>query len=185
MVIDYFKGSKTGISVAYFYFDYQDEDRQSPAFVLASILKQLVATLSEIPQSISNAYEKHRKSGTFCSLEELEQLIKEVLESVHQSVLIIDALDECDKSRHRKPFLQILQRLQQITNTRIFITSRENFQDIMVAFNSHPQIAIVAHNFDLQRYMRQEMELAGLDEIVDGSFANTIINQVIAKAQGM
>jgi hypothetical protein len=185
MVIDYFRSSKAGISVTFFYFDYQDEDRQSPAFVLSSILKQLVATSSEIPQSISDAYEKHQKSGTFCSLEELEQLMKDVLKSLHQSVLIIDALDECDKSRHRKPFLQILHRLQQTTNIRIFVTSRQNFQDIMVAFNSHPQIAITAHNFDLNCYMRQEMKLAGLDEIVDDTFANTIINTVIAKAQGM
>jgi hypothetical protein len=185
MVIDYFRDSKTGISVAFFYFDYQDEGRQSPAFVLSCILRQLVATLSEIPQSISDAYEKHKKSGTFCSLEELEQLMKDVLKIIDQSVIIIDALDECDKSRHRKPFLQILRRLQQIPNLRVFVTSRQNFQDIMVAFDSHPQIAITAHSFDLQRYMRQEMELAGLDEIVDDSFANTIINAVIAKAQGM
>jgi archaellum biogenesis ATPase FlaH len=185
MVIDYFRGSRTKISVAFFYFDYQDEDRQSPALVLSSILRQLVATLSEIPQSISDAYEKHQKSGTSCSLEELEQLMKDVLKIVDQSVIIIDALDECDKSRHRKPFLQILRRLQQIQNLRVFVTSRQNFQDIMVAFNSHPQIAITAHNFDLQCYMRQEMELAGLDEIVDASFANTIIKAVIAKAQGM
>jgi archaellum biogenesis ATPase FlaH len=185
MVIDYFTGSKTEISVASFYFDYQEEDSQSPAFVLSSILRQLVATLSKIPQSIYDAYEKHHESGTFCSLEELEELMKDVLKNVDQSVIIIDALDECDKSRHRKPFLQILQRLQQIPNLRVFVTSRQNFQDIMVAFNSHPQIEITAHNFDLQRYMRREMELAGLEEIIDDSFANTIINAVIAKAQGM
>jgi archaellum biogenesis ATPase FlaH len=141
--------------------------------------------LSEIPQSISDAYQKHKKSGTFCSLEELEQLIKDVVKSVDQSIIIIDALDECEKSRHRKPFLQILQRLQQIPNLSIFVTSRQNFQDIVVAFNSHPQIEITAHDFDLERYMRQDMELAGLEEIVDDSFADTIINAVIAKAQGM
>ena len=75
--------------------------------------------------------------------------------------------------------------LQQIANLRLFVTSRQNFQDIMNAFNSYPQITITARNFDLQRYMRQEMELAGLDEIVGGTFANEMIRVVTTKAQGM
>jgi hypothetical protein len=141
--------------------------------------------MSDIPKSISGAYEKHRNTGTLLSMEELEQLMQDVLKNLHQAVITIDALDECDKSRHRKPFLLLLQRLQQIANLRLFVTSRQNFQDIMNAFNSYPQITITARNFDLQRYMRQEMELAGLDEIVGGTFANEMIRVVTTKAQGM
>jgi hypothetical protein len=185
MVIDQFRGSNTEVSIAFFYFDYQDEDQQTPTAVLSSLLKQLVGTMSDIPKSISDTYEKHQNVGTLLSVEELEQLMQDVLKNIHQAVIIIDALDECNKSRHRKPFLLLLQRLQQIANLRLFVTSRQNFQDIMDTFKFYPQITITARNFDLQCYMRQEMELASLDEIIGDSFANEMIQAVIAKAQGM
>jgi hypothetical protein len=55
----------------------------------------------------------------------------------------------------------------------------------MDVFDEYAQITITAHSFDLERYMRQEMEIAGVAEIVDDIFANEMIRAVVAKAQGM
>jgi hypothetical protein len=185
MIIDQLRSSSTGASVAFFYFDFQDGEQQSPSVVLSSLLRQLVGTLSDLPQPISDAYVKHRNSGSILSLEELERLMEVVVKSLHQAIIIIDALDECDKSRHRKPFVLLFQRLQRIPNVRLFVTSRQNFHDITNAFNSYPQITISARSLDIERYMRHEMELSGVEEIVNDCFANEIIRAVITKAQGM
>lgn len=187
MVIDQLKNSYPipRPPVAFFYFDYQDEDQQTLTTVLSSLLKQIVATMLDFPKSISDAYEKYQNSGACLSLDEIEELMLDTLKSMDQTTIIIDALDECEKSRHRRTFLLFLQRLKQIPNVRLFVTSRQNFQDITEAFNAYPQIIISAHDSDLQCYMRQEMQLAGVDDIVDDVFANEIIERVITKAQGM
>jgi hypothetical protein len=79
----------------------------------------------------------------------------------------------------------LFQRLQRIPSIRLFVTSRQNFHDITNAFNSYPQITISARSLDLERYMRHEMELSGVEEIVNDCFANEMIRAVITKAQGM
>jgi hypothetical protein len=141
--------------------------------------------MPDLPKPISDAYEKNLSSGSLLSLEELEGLMQGVVKGLHQAIIVIDALDECDKSRHRKPFLLLLQRLQRISNIRLFVTSRQNFQDITDVFNEYSQVTITAHSFDLKRYILQEMEIAGVAEIVDDTFANEMIRTVVAKAQGM
>lgn len=185
MVVDHIRGLTTGVPVAFFCFDYQDEDKQSPTAVLSSLVKQLVTTMPDFPRSVFEAYKKYQNSGSLITTEELERLMQDVLQRINQAVIIIDALDECDKSRHRKPFLLLLKRLQQISHFRLLVTSRQNFQDITDAFKSYPQITITAHEVDIERYMRQEIELAGVEEIIDDSFANYMIKAVVNKAQGM
>jgi translation initiation factor 2 beta subunit (eIF-2beta)/eIF-5 len=81
--------------------------------------------------------------------------------------------------------LLLLQRLKDISNVRLFVTSRQNFQDITEALNAYPQLIISAHDSDLQYYMRQEMLLAGVEDIVDDVLTIEIIEKVINKAQGM
>lgn len=185
MVIDKLRASNIRAPVAFFYFDYQDEVQQTPTAVLSSILKQLLITQTDLPKSILKAYEERHHSGTIFSLEQLEDFLYDVLKSLHQAYIVIDALDECDKSRNRKPLLLLFQRLQKISNISLFVTSRQNFQDIIDVFSRYPQITITAHNVDLERYMRQEMENYSIEETVDDSFVNGIISAIITKAQGM
>ena len=171
MIIDHLKrvNDVAWSPVAFLYFDYQDEDQQTPTAVLSSLLKQIVATMPDIPKSISDVYEKHRKSGTPLALDELEAILLDVYNELHQTTILIDALDE---SRYRRTFLLLLGRLRQISNFRLFVTSRQSFQDITEAFNHYPQISISAHDFDLKCYMRQEIDHAGVEDIVDDAFAN-------------
>jgi len=141
--------------------------------------------MSNFPKSISDAYEKYHNSGACLSLDGIEELMLDTLKSMDQAIIIIDALDECEKLRHRGTFLLLLQRLKDISNVRLFVTSRQNFQDITEALNAYPQIIISAHDSDLEYYMRQEMLLAGVEDIVDDVPTIEIIEKVINKAQGM
>jgi len=49
-------------TVAGFYFDFAVQKDQSPASKMSTLLKQVVGGLEEIPEEISQAYQKTKKS---------------------------------------------------------------------------------------------------------------------------
>jgi len=189
MIIDELKGSISSpeIPVAFFYFDYRDQDRQTPTSLLLSLLKQIVATLLEIPKCVVDSYERARAHGGSESLplRELENMIFDIASGVRQIFLIIDALDECEEPTHRKTLLQIFGRISRISNIHILITSRQYPHDIKAAFQAHPQIAIHAHESDLRRYMYQQFEHSNANDIIDRDFASKVVETLISRAQGI
>jgi hypothetical protein len=187
MIIDELKSSVSSPEspIAFFYFDYRDKDRQTPTSLLLSLLKQIVATLLETPKCVVEAYEKADGGSDSLPLRELENMIFDITSSVRQIHLIIDALDECDESTHRKTVLQLLGRINRISNIYIFVTSRQYPHDIKAAFQAHPQTAIHAHESDLRRYMYQQLEHSNTNEIVDEDFASKVVETLISRAHGM
>jgi hypothetical protein len=144
-----------------------------------------VAMMPQIPKCVIDAYENVNCSGSFLPLDELEKMTLDVARSIHRPYIIIDALDECDELRHRRTILQFIDRLKQIETIRLLVTSRQHIHDINAAFHNHPQITIQAHDFDLRCYMYQELDHAGVDDIIDNIFATKIVETIIDKAQGM
>jgi hypothetical protein len=169
MIIDELKGSVSSPEspVAFFYFDYRDQDRQTPTSLLLSLLKQIVVTLLEIPKFVVDSYERAHGGSESLPLRELENMIFDIASGVRQIFLIIDALDECEEPIHRKALLQILGRISRISNIHTFITSRQYPHDIKAAFQAHPQIAIHAHESDLRRHMYQQFEHSNANDIID------------------
>jgi len=187
MVIDELKFSMTysGSPVAFFYFDYRDPDRQTPMGFLSRILGQIVATIPEIPKSVSDIYDKARGSTGSLPLHELEKLMLDITSKIGKTYLIVDALDECSELTHRKPVLQLLYRLEQMSNIRLFVTSRHYPHDIKAAFHNHPQIEIHAHESDLRRYMYQQLNSTDVADIIDHGFGSKVVETLINRAQGM
>lgn len=144
-----------------------------------------MAAMPDIPNSVTDAYEKLHGSGVSLPLHELEKLMLDITRRIQRTYIIIDALDECDESKYRRTFLQFIDRLKQIQTVRLFVTSRQYPQDIYAAFHTYTQIEIQAHDSDLRRYMYQELARAGVDDIVDDIFATKIVETVINRAQGM
>ncbi|KFY15118.1 hypothetical protein V492_02220 [Pseudogymnoascus sp. VKM F-4246] len=174
-----------GFPVAFLYFDYQDQDQQTSINLLSSILRQIVAVMPEIPKPVADAYEKSQRSESYLLIHELEKMILETVETIPRVYIIIDALDECEESRCRRPFLQFISNLSKAQAVRLFVTSRQSYHDINTFFSAYPQIEIQAHDYDLRRYIYQELDHAAIDDIIDEDFATKIIETVLTKAQGM
>jgi hypothetical protein len=187
MVIDRLKSSISSPEspIAFFYFDYRDQDHQTPTSLLLSILRQIVATVLETPKCVVDTYERGHTASDSLPLRELETMIFDVASSIRRLFVIIDALDECDESRHRRTVLQLLYRMKQVPNISLFVTSRQYPQDIKAAFHTHPQIAIHAHESDLRRYMHQQLERSNIDDIINREFASKLVETLINRAQGM
>jgi hypothetical protein len=120
-------------SLAYFYFDFRDEEKkQDIRNFVTSLLVQLSAYSSPCCKIISRIYSTHGKGTTQPSNGVLTNCLREMLSLAAQqpTYLIIDALDECPDSSGmptpREDVLNLLEGLVRLRlpNMRICITSR-------------------------------------------------------------
>jgi len=127
MVIDSLCDQARGqnATVACFYFDFAAPNKQSPANILGSLLKQLVFGLDEIPEEISEAY-KDRKNAIGGQGLQISKILKmlETTSARKRTFICIDALDECATEHRAKLVDTLCQLLKLSPGTRIFVTGR-------------------------------------------------------------
>src|SRR5712672_1010193 len=119
-------------SMAYFYCDFRDENKQSHRNILLSILSQLSAQSDLCLDTLSLAYTEHDKGTRKPSDGTLINCLKETLS--HQSqrpfYLIVDALDECPNNSGmpspREQVLDLVKDLVELSlpNLHVCVTSR-------------------------------------------------------------
>jgi hypothetical protein len=122
-------------SMAYFYFDFRDINKQHWRDLIPSLLTQLSTQSSPCCNILSHLYSGHGKGAQQPNDDALKRCLIEMLtvQDRHPIYLIMDALDECpDTSEVPSPRNRILQLLEelaglQIPNLRICVTSRPEF----------------------------------------------------------
>ena len=122
-------------SIAYFYFDFRDIDKQHWRDLVSSFLTQLSAQSGPCYDILSHLHSDHDNGAQQPSDEALIQCLIDMLTLRGQRpiYLIMDALDECpDTSNVLSPRIQILQLLEvlanlHIPNLRICVTSRPEY----------------------------------------------------------
>lgn len=150
---------------------------------MSSLLKQIAVALPELPKCVIEAYGKHHESKTAISVQELEELLLTISSTLSSLFVVLDALDECDEVRYRKPLLQFIRRLKQNKNVRLFVTSRPHLQDLNTVFQDCPQIEVQAHDSDLRSYIEQELSFS--DVAIDDTLTSYVIEKVLSNAHGM
>jgi hypothetical protein len=119
-------------SLAYFFFDFRDKEKQNVRNLLTSLLIQLSAHLDPCRKIISRLYWKHRKGTQQPSIDALTNCLHEMLYVTAQQpiYIIIDAIDECPNisglPTPRAVLLDLLEELLElrIPNLHLCITSR-------------------------------------------------------------
>ena len=120
-------------SLAYFYFDFRDEEKkQDIRNFLTSLLVQLSAYSTPCCEIISRIYSAHGKGTQQPSNDALTNCFREMLSVITQQplYLIVDALDECPDSSGmptaREDVLNLLEGLVHLglPHLRICVTSR-------------------------------------------------------------
>jgi hypothetical protein len=116
---DYFQDSKADI--AYFYFDFNDVQKQTVDGCLRSLLRHLSAR--ELPAIVEalhkQAQERHAQPGS----DALTDTLKAVLQQAPLAFLIFDALDECKEVPKLMRKIAEIKRWE-LPNVRILATSR-------------------------------------------------------------
>lgn len=116
-----------------------------------------------MPHKLIEHYQK-TVGGPLPSVQILENCLAQICKHFSNIYLIVDALDECEFKRNRKPVLNILDRLRE-TPARILVTSRPHPGDIKKKFDKYPQIAIRANDADIKTFVSQRID--GDDDILE------------------
>ncbi|KAI9437172.1 hypothetical protein H4582DRAFT_2129604 [Lactarius indigo] len=119
-------------SMAYFYFDFRDLDKQARRNLLPSLLVQLSTRSNAFCDILSRLYETHDNGVRQPSDKALTQCLKEMITLPNQGpvYLILDALDECpdtsDVPSAREQVLDLIKDLVslRLSNLHICVTSR-------------------------------------------------------------
>ena len=118
-------------SMAYFYFDFRDVDKQKLHNLLPSLLIQLSARSDPCRDVLSRLYSAHDSGEKQPSDRAMVECLKNMLTEVQvPTYIILDALDECQKiftiPQPREEVLKLVDELVglQLSNLHICVTSR-------------------------------------------------------------
>lgn len=187
LVIDHIlgQGLETNKAMAYFYFDYRDQDQQKPISFVKSILRQVATHAAGLPQPLMGFHERYKRDLAECSMTDLLRVFKDVCAPFDKVYVVLDALDECRSKDHRKEVLRCLSSLD-LGITRLFVTSRSHPHDIKQHFAGIEPIQIQATEADLNTYCNRMMELSeSTRELVNGPLKDEIAATISRNAQGM
>jgi hypothetical protein len=119
-------------SLAFYYYDFRDDEKKDRRGLLSSVLFQLCDQSDSYHDILSTFYSTHRDGAQSPSDDELVLCLKALLELPGQApvYLIVDALDECpntsDLMSPREKVLVLFEDLKnsKLWNLRICVTSR-------------------------------------------------------------
>ena len=148
-----------GKAIAYFYFDFQDVEKQSSDLMIRSLISQLSQQCTRIPEPLKNliSSDKYRKPPREALLQALKQLIKEIPDCF----ILLDALDECSD---RLELMELIQTMAEwrYDSLHLLVTSR-NERDIgdsiQLFAKDEDFIALESEtvNKDIGAYVRQRL----------------------------
>ena len=174
-----------------------EPERSKPDAVLASILRQLsnVQPATSLPNPI---IEKYKDQGEgFAShgpdLDDSRELIVMLVENLSMTIIVVDALDECDPQMRQSlldAFEYILKESAGLV--KIFVSSR-NDQDIVYTLKDYPNVNISSdqNSADIEAYVEVEAQrLVKTGQLLRNSRAKEemtelIISQIRIGADGM
>ncbi|KAI1387790.1 ankyrin repeat-containing domain protein [Hypoxylon trugodes] len=116
--------SRQKIGVAFFFFTFNDQSKQDASAMLRALVLQLSSQLGSF-QHIKKLHDKYGDSVP--SNQDLETCLHELVASFDNVYIILDALDECPKERHRRIMLESVTRIYARSGDRLhmLVTSLE------------------------------------------------------------
>lgn len=178
-------------ALAYFYCNYKEDDRNDPAPILRTLVKQLcmMAPEGKFPKLVSSIYEKRNVSGQL-TLGECRAILLKLSAGFSETTIIIDALDECNRSTRRLLLVALKDLLASPYLVKIFVASRDD-DDLTRILARFPGVRIGADNTrDIELYINSQInDRIANEELlcgnVDPKLKEFIILTLREKACGM
>ena len=179
LVIDTLReqASREDIAVVILYCDYQ-ENKQTPANMIGSILKQLVAK-DRIPESIREALMKAKNEcgSRGLRLPDLEEILRESFDSLSQVFVCIDALDEFVSDKLPEFLVSLRDIVQGLPNVHVFLTGRPYVEtQIPGHFAKVVMIPISLKQDEIRTYLRKRFETAPAPHEMNDDLRRDIID---------
>lgn len=173
------------VGIAYFYFDYQNQETQIPAHFIACLLRQLAAQGKSFPRPLLELHDRYKREPIGLITTELGNVLKQVRTAFDTCFLVIDALDESDGKQHRREILRVIGDLEH-AGFSILVTSRPHSHDINQHLINATQIPIKASEADLRMFCTYMVEAnENTSDLLDNTLKEDIFSTISRNAQGM
>ena len=96
------------VAVAYFYFDFNNSDKQTTEKLIRSLIVQLLAQCQQSSESLQSAYSRSQNGQNQPTIEDLTMFLHQMLENFNGSYILLDALDECTDREGLLEFIKVL-----------------------------------------------------------------------------
>ena len=189
---------RTGLAtLAIFYCDFRDKNKQNARNLLSSILIQLCHQSDAFSQVLSSVYSTHGDGSHQPSIGALQECLKRVLDLPGQGAvyLVVDALDECpNSSGYPTPREQVLDVMEALINIQLVhvhfcITSRPeiDIRDILEPLATHnlPLHEQAGQNQDILDYINHFVRSDRNAKRWREEDKQLVIETLTAKAGGM
>ncbi|KAA6409051.1 MAG: vegetative incompatibility het-e-1 [Lasallia pustulata] len=115
--------SKSEIAVAYFYFDFNDVEKQKSDKMIRSLITQLSRQSKKKLNKLEALFASCNNGGRQPDVEGLLTVLKEVVEGFDETYIVLDALDECSD---REELLECIEEIQgwKLRQFHMLVTSR-------------------------------------------------------------
>lgn len=151
-----------GKAAAYFYFDFNDAEKQDPELMLRSLIWQLLRQSAKIPASMDSFFSSC-DHGQRPSMNALIQAARQIIQTFPHVYLLLDALDECG---HRKELMDTLTTIarSQLPNLHLIVTSRREgeIQNSLQDFIHEENIICLQTklvDLDIKLYVRERLSV--------------------------
>ena len=116
--------SNSDCSVLYFFFDFNDEEKQQPDKMVRSLIAQLSSQSKTTPQSLLSLYSSCLNGERQPAYDSLVSTLRQMLKDYSRAYLVLDALDEC---KERQTLLSLMEVLagRKDASLHILATSRK------------------------------------------------------------
>ena len=151
----------TRMVTTYFYFDFNDAQKQDPDLMLRSLLCQFLQRSIVIPKGVDALFSACDNGQQQPPLHALLEVTRQAMQEFTQIYVVLDALDECTQ---RSELMDVLETIVgwQLDNLHLLITSRKE-RDIERSLEGYvkDENAVCLQkdlvNQDIQRYVQQRL----------------------------
>ena len=147
------------IGIAYVYCNFRRRDEQTTDQLLANVLKQLSWQKRSLSAELRELWNRHKEKQTRLSLDDVLKILHLTVSSFSSVFIVIDAVDECQRSDGcRTALLTEIRRIQQSFKINVLATSRF-IPEIVDHFRSIDSVSleVSASREDVERYIDGNM----------------------------
>lgn len=146
-------------AIAYFYFDFNDEQKQGHNNLICSLVVQFMDQLAFIPGALSTFYSKKNTGQGRPRTDDLTGILKTILGEFQHAYIVLDALDEC---RDREKLLTFIEETVnwKLGNIHFLATSRKerDINDCLTSLvTTEVTISSTDVDMDIQCYVRERL----------------------------
>ena len=189
---------KAGLaSLAFFYFDFREDQKKTLRGLLSSLLVQLCRQTDSYCEMLIKFYSEHDKGSRHPSDDALVKCLKDLIKLPGQApvYLVVDALDECpNASANPTPRAEVLNLLEdlislQFPNLRIWVTSRPetDINDVLdhLVFRSVSLHDQSEQRRDIEEYIKSAINTHPKNKKRKAEHKQLVIDVLTKKADGM